>query len=289
MKKIAIAVMVFLGMIALSFFWTGCSDTPTCPQGQSCQAPCPEQKECPKLSLSDFSFEVKEEAKEYSEEELYIEKTIPLAVPSRSAEEVVNQLFEKLSPGFKETEDLSWSDLFDNYSGDNEAEMKSLYKNFYAIVIANDPKLPKLIAEKLKGMPGGKALLSLWGHFFINKYQDMDWNAKVVFSKGEKVQKLFARKGSEAEQEIKKISTEVIYSEPLNPRRDIETMFFITVGTPKPYLREGEKPGVVLTPTFGFADQKLEEMSNMDKLIWRLGPLFYKNLSGIILATEKLL
>ena len=54
-------------------------------------------------------------------------------------------------------------------------------------------------------------------------------------------------------------------------------------------LWEGEKPGVVLTPTFGFADQKLEEMSNMDKLIWRLGPLFYKNLSGIILATEKLL
>jgi len=30
-------------------------------------------------------------------------------------------------------------------------------------------------------------------------------------------------------------------------------------------------------------------MSNMDKLIWRLGPTFYKNLCGIILATEKLL
>src|SRR3989344_1817410 len=276
MKKIVIAAMVFLGMVALGFFGTSCSDTPTCPEGQSCQAPCPDQKECPQLSLSDFSFEVKEETKEYSEEELYIEKMIPLAVPSRSAEEVVNKLFEKLSPGFKETEDLSWPELFSNYPSDDE-EMKSLYKDFYALVIANDPKLPKLIAEKLKGISGSKAMLSLWGHFFINKYQDIDWQAKVVFSKGQKVQKLFAwKRGDSNGQEIKTISKEEIYSEPLTPLRDTKTLFFITAGTPeKPLLKKNkEKPGVVLTPTFSFADEKLEGMSNMDKLIWRLGPTF---------------
>ena len=203
---------------------------------------------------------------------------------------MVNQLFEKLSPDFKETEDLSWPDLFGNYPSDDDG-MESLYKDFYALVIANDPKLPKLIAGKIKGVPGSKAMLSLWGHFFINKYQDMDWQAKVVFSKGEKVQKLFARKGSEAAKEIKTISTDVIYSEPLTPLRDTKTLFFITAGTPeKPLLKKNkEKPGVVLTPTFSFADEKLEGMSNMDKLIWRLGPTFYKNLCGIILATEKLL